>query len=183
MPWERPHRPANLRSLTPAAMPVVLLAMMNGSDSEDTALVSWDRQRPAVLDAFRQPIDTFTEHAASRRRFRRARIDEYPSSQAKQRLGDAFGRHKIPGGATRLWVPAGKSTTAMRIVADEIVIEKRTDPQLAVNALLAMLERYERVMPVLSEVGMCFSTRAHRHGFKVDMTRLLRDAGSYDATR
>lgn len=159
-------------------MGVVLLALINGSHSRKTALVSWDQQPDPLNDAVREPVDAFAQLTAAKRRSRRVRLDEYPSTQAKQRLGDSLERQKPPGRAMRLWVPEDQVDAAMRIVADEVVVQRHTSWRLATNALGAMTTSYDKVRPVLAKADLAHSDARSRARVQTVMAGLFQRAGT-----
>ena len=67
----------------------------------------------------------------------------------------------------------------MRIVADEVVIEKGVDARVATNGLAAMVTEYERVLPTLAGAGMAHSDESHRRQVALAMADLFRRAGSH----
>jgi len=161
-------------------MGLVLLVLANSSHSEATAVVSWDRQPSELNDAVRLPVDTFAEATTKKRsRGRRARLDQYPSTQAKQRLGHAFERRKPPGKAMRAWVPADRRDEAMRIVADEVIVQKGVEPEVAIRGLVVLLQEYERQLPLLADAGRAHSTARDRSRFRSDMSSLFHEAGDH----
>jgi hypothetical protein len=112
-----------------------------------------------------------------RRRNRKSRIDEYPSSQAKQLLGDAFERQRPPKKEMRAWVPTEKRGDAMRIVANEVINQKGVSPDRAIEALGLMQEEYVRFLPTLEGSDRAHSTSSERTVFVEDMAELFRGAG------
>lgn len=176
VPWQRPPRPPGLRPMSPASMGVVLLALVSGARSEATALVSWDLQEDDLNEALRLPVLAFADEVAAKRRGRKIRIDEYPSTQAAQRLGDAFVRRKVRGQAMYAWVPVEHRLEAMRIVADEIIVEKGVELRRAVNALEVMLTIYESKVGVLASADRSHSSPQERRDIIAMMAGLFRTA-------
>jgi hypothetical protein len=159
-------------------MGLALLALLNNAHSFETAIISWDQQEEALTDAVRLPVEAFASQTARKRRVRREQIDRYPSTQAKLRLGEALVRDKPPGKEMRIWVPDENRDDAMRIVADEVVVEKRTAWIVAANGLRLMSTTFEDQIPILAAAGRIHSTPDSRTKWVEDMADLFRQAGT-----
>lgn len=151
------------------AMPVALLAMLNGSVSRETAVATHRNENRDVADAWRAPVMAFARKAASRSRSSSAGIWDYPSQQAKLCLGDLIEREPRYGNGVRIWVRGEYRAVALDKIVVEIVRAQSTPVADALEALDLLGRAYQDALPVLNKHGLSYSTAKKRE-------RVIRDA-------
>jgi hypothetical protein len=157
------------------AMPVPILALVNGSVSRETAIVSHRNEDPEVAEAWRAPVIAFARKAASRSRQSSAGIWDYPSQQAKLCLGDLMERESRYGKGVRIWVPPGSRDVALRAVADEVIHAQSTPVPDAIEALGLLDCAYRASLPILSARGLAYSTARERQCVLSEMADAFRE--------
>jgi len=156
------------------AMPVALLAIVNGSDSRERAVQTHRYEPVAVRDAWRAPVVAFAEIAASKTRPSSAGIWDYPSQQAKLCLGHLLERERRYGQGVRIWVPTRSRSDTLCAIATELRIAQSTPESDAIHALAAFAAAYERVCQQLERPGLAFSTAPERRQLIKDAEEALR---------
>lgn len=169
-----PKRPKSKRSkrdnTSPLAMPVALVAVLNGSVDEATAFVFWpDDDSRALSDAIHRPIRAFAREAAAQWRDPPELLHEYPSRQARAHLMGAMCRKNYRAKGVGVWVPADKRSTALERVARFLLQTKERPLEDLLLGTRKMATAYEEVVGILAEADRTSSTAKERSQFVHEM--------------
>lgn len=167
----------NSRSVSPRAMGVALLAVINGSDTRERALTSFDEQPPRLSKALHAPIEAFAATVAKRRCDTSALMHEYPSQQAARVLRGALIREKARKQPVRVWIPAERRVDALRGIADQVVGRDAVPVAEAVRGVGALLAALEAGRPVLEHHNLIFSGGTEARAAADQAAKEMRAAG------
>jgi hypothetical protein len=167
----------NSRSISPRAMGVALLAVVNGSDTRERALTSSAEQPPELLKALHAPIEAFAAIVAKRRCGTSALMHDYPSQQAARVLRGNLIREKARKQPVRVWVPSERRVDALRGIADRVVGHDGVPVAEAVSGVQALLAALEAGRPVLQHHSLIFSEGAQASATADQAANEMRAAG------
>jgi hypothetical protein len=141
-------------AMYPVALAAVLVLLLHGADSEETALIIPESLSKQGEDALFAPLDAFANIASKRNRARRkSRFDETPIGQAKRRLPRALQRSPTSGRPMRLFLEADEREEVLRAVGQAFAARDMDWPR-AREAIAVLIRAYDAAYPVLAEEGL-----------------------------